>query len=51
MTYAMWGIVTGMAAMITISLHRYRQSLARRREIRWLAEHHVLHRLRERLGL
>jgi hypothetical protein len=51
MTYAMWGIVTAMALMFTISLYRYRQSLVRRQEIRWMDEHHMLDRLRKRLGL
>ena len=48
MTYAMWGIVIGLTLMFGASLRRYRHSLLRKREIRWLDEHHVLDRLRER---
>jgi hypothetical protein len=50
MTYAMWGIVIAMALMFGVSLRGYRRSLARRREIRWLDEHHVLDRLRKQFG-
>ena len=51
MTYAMWGISTAMALMFAIAFYWHRQSLVRKQEIRWLGEHHVLDRLRERLGL
>ncbi|CAG4909732.1 hypothetical protein R52603_03757 [Paraburkholderia saeva] len=51
MTYAMWGILTGMTVMVAVSLYRYRQSLARKQEIHWLSEHHVIDRLRARIGL
>jgi hypothetical protein len=51
MTYAMWGILTGMTLMVTVSLYRYRQSLVRKQEIRWLSDHHVIDRLRARLDL
>jgi hypothetical protein len=47
MTYAMWGILIGMTLMFGASLQRYRHSLQRRREVRWLDEHHVLDRLRK----
>jgi hypothetical protein len=48
MTYTMWGILTGMTLIFCLSLYRYRQSVARKREIRWLSEHHVIDRLRNR---
>ncbi|AMV44587.1 hypothetical protein ATN79_21835 [Paraburkholderia caribensis] len=51
MTYAMWGIAVGLALMFGVSLRRYRHSLLRKREIRWMDEHHLLDRLREQLGL
>jgi hypothetical protein len=51
MTYAMWGIAVGLALMFGVSLRRYRRSLLRKREIRWMGEHHVLDRLRKQLGL
>jgi hypothetical protein len=51
MTYAMWGITVGLALMVGVSLPRYRRSLLRRREIRWMGEHHALDRLRKQLGL
>lgn len=51
MTYAMWGIVVALALMFGVSLLRYRRSVLRRREIRWMDEHHVLDRLRKQLGL
>jgi hypothetical protein len=47
----MWGIAVGLALMIGVSLRRYRRSLLRKQEIRWLGEHHVLDRLRKHLGL
>lgn len=50
MTYAMWGIAIGLALMFGVSLRRYRSSLLRKREIRWMDEHHLLDRLREQLG-
>jgi hypothetical protein len=50
MTYAMWGIVIGFALMFGASLRLYSHSLQRKREIRWLDEHHVLDRLRKRFG-
>ncbi|MFL9979082.1 hypothetical protein [Paraburkholderia graminis] len=50
MTYAMWGIAIGLALMFGVSLQRYRSSLLRKREIRWMDEHHLLDRLREQLG-
>jgi type II secretory pathway component PulF len=49
MTYAMWAILTGMAMMFIVSLYKYRQSLARAQETRWLSEHHVIDRLRAKL--
>jgi hypothetical protein len=51
MTYAMWGIVIGLALMFSVSLRRYRRSVLRKREIRWMADNHVLDRLRKQLGL
>ncbi|MBT2792725.1 hypothetical protein [Paraburkholderia strydomiana] len=51
MTHAMWGISVGLALMFGVSLRPYRRSLLRKREIRWMAEHHVLDRLRKQLGL
>jgi len=51
MTYAMWGIAIGLALMFGVSLQRYRRSLMRKREIRWMGENHVLDRLRKQLGL
>lgn len=51
MTYAMWGIAIGLALMFGVSLRRYRRSLQRKREFRWMEEHHILDRLREQLGL
>jgi hypothetical protein len=50
MTYAMWGIAIALALMFGVSLRRYRRSLLRKRDIRWLDEHHVLDRLRKQLG-
>jgi len=50
MTYAMWGIAVGLALMFGVSLRRYRRGLLRKREIRWMDEHHLLDRLREQLG-
>jgi hypothetical protein len=47
----MWGIALGLAVIFGVSLQRYRRSLLRKREIRWMDEHHVLDRLREQLGL
>jgi len=51
MTYAMWGILTAMMLIFSVSFHRYRKGVARKQEIRWLSEHHVLVRLRDRLDL
>jgi hypothetical protein len=48
MTYAMWGIVIALALIFGVSLRRYRRSLLRERDLRWLIEHHVFDRLRER---
>ena len=48
MTYAMWGIVIALALIFGVSLRRYRRSLLRERDLRWLVEHHVFDRLRER---
>jgi len=50
MTYAMWGILSGMTLMFGASLQRYRHSLHRKREIHWLDEHHALDRLRKQFG-
>jgi hypothetical protein len=47
----MWGIVVGLALMFGVSLRQYRRSILRKREIRWLDEHHVLDGLRTQLGL
>ncbi|CAB3772594.1 hypothetical protein LMG29542_06911 [Paraburkholderia humisilvae] len=46
MTYAMWGILTAMMLILSVSFHRYRKSVARKQETRWLNEHHVIDRLR-----
>ncbi len=51
MTYAMWGILTGMTLMFSFSFYRYRQSLLRMQEIRSPGGHPVMDKLRERLGL
>ena len=51
MTYAMWGILTGMTLIFSFSLYRYRKSEARQLEHRWLGQHHVIDRLRDRAGL
>jgi hypothetical protein len=51
MTYAMYGVAGGMMLIFTISFYSYRKSRTRRKEIRWLDEHHVLDRLRARLEL
>jgi hypothetical protein len=50
MTHAMWGIVIGLALLFGASLRRYRHSLQRKWETRWLDEHHVLERLRKQFG-
>ena len=50
MTYATWDIVIGLALMFGASLRRYGRSLLRKREVRWLDEHHVLDRLRKQFG-
>jgi hypothetical protein len=50
MTYAMWGIVLGLVLLIGASLRRYRRRLLRKRETRWLDEHHVMDRLRKQFG-
>ncbi|TDN63135.1 hypothetical protein B0G77_6761 [Paraburkholderia sp. BL10I2N1] len=47
MTYAMWGILIGLALMFGASLRPYRHNLLRKREIHWLDEHHVPDRLRK----
>jgi hypothetical protein len=49
MTYTMWCILAGMALIFFLSLYRYRQSVARKHESRWLSKHHVIDRLRNRL--
>jgi heme/copper-type cytochrome/quinol oxidase subunit 2 len=49
MTYAMLGIAAVVALMLGVALWRYRRSVMRKREIRWLDEHHVLDRLRKHL--
>jgi hypothetical protein len=51
MTYAMWGILTGMTMIFAVSLYRHRQSIVLKQEVRWLSEHHVIDRLRDRPGL
>lgn len=51
MTHAMWGIAFGLALILAVSLRRYMRGVQRKQEIRWLNEHHVLNRLRERLRL
>lgn len=48
MTYTTWGILTGMTLTFFLALYRYRQSVARKQEIRWLSKHHVIDRLRNR---
>jgi hypothetical protein len=48
MTYMTWGILAGMTLTFLLSLYRYRQSVARKQESRWLIEHHVIDRLRNR---
>ena len=50
MTYEMWGIVIGLALLFGASLRGYKRSLLRKRETRWLDEHHVMDRLRKQLG-
>jgi hypothetical protein len=50
MTYAMWGILIGLGLMFAASLRQYRHSVLRKREVRWLDEHHVLDRLRKQFG-
>jgi hypothetical protein len=50
MTHARWGIVIGLALLFGASLRRYRHSLQRKRETRWLDEHHVLERLRKQFA-
>ena len=51
MTYAMWDILTGMTLIFLVSFYRYRRNVARKQEIRWLNEHHMIDRLRDKLGL
>ncbi|SAK70571.1 hypothetical protein AWB82_04249 [Caballeronia glebae] len=50
MTYAIYAILTGMAMIFVVSFYWYRQSVARREEILWLRENHVIDRLRDKLG-
>jgi hypothetical protein len=50
MTYAMWGILIGLGLMFAASLRQHRHSVLRKREVRWLDEHHVLDRLRKQFG-
>jgi hypothetical protein len=47
----MWGNAIGLALVFGSALRRYRGNALRKREIRWLDEHHVLDRLRNQLGL
>ncbi len=49
MTHSMWGIVVGLALMFAAALRRYRRNILRKREIRWLDEHHILDGLRKQL--
>ena len=49
MTHSMWGIVVGLALMFAAALRRYRRDILRKREIRWLDEHHILDGLRKQL--
>jgi hypothetical protein len=51
MTYATWGILTGITLIFSFSLYRYRKSMRRQQEVRWLSEHHVIDRLRDKLHL
>lgn len=51
MTHSMWGIAVGLALMFGAALRRYRRSALRKRDIRWLDEHHILDRLRKQLEL
>jgi hypothetical protein len=50
MTHAMWGTVIGLALLLGASLRLYWHSILRKRETRWLDEHHVLDRLRKQFG-
>ena len=45
------GIAVGLALMFGAALRRYRRSALRKRDIRWLDEHHILDRLRKQLEL
>jgi hypothetical protein len=51
MTHSMWGIAVGLALMVGAALRRYRRNALRKRDIRWLDEHHILDRLRKQLEL
>ena len=51
MTHSMWGIAVGLALMFGAALRRYRRNALRKRDIRWLDEHHILDRLRKQLEL
>ncbi|KAA0999982.1 hypothetical protein FVF58_41005 [Paraburkholderia panacisoli] len=51
MTHSMWGIALGLALMFGAALRRYRRNVLRKRDIRWLDEHHILDRLRTQLEL
>jgi len=51
MTYAMWGIVVGMALMFGVSLYRYSQPPVREPHAREAARQREWDGLRERYGL
>jgi hypothetical protein len=51
MTHSMWGIAVGLALIFGAGLRRYRRNALRKRDIRWLGEHHILDRLRKQLEL
>ena len=51
MTHSMWGIAVGLALMFGAALRRYRRYALRKRDIRWLDEHHILEGLRKQLEL
>ena len=51
MTYAMWGILIGMALMFGVSLYRYKHQIVREQHPRGSAKQRAHDRLRERYGL
>lgn len=51
MTHSMWGTEVGLALMFGAALRRYRRDTLRKRDIRWLDEHHMLDGLCQQLEL